>query len=114
MTNTDDTIPSDMAQALEEFERKAGAIVSLFLASEQEPIPPLIYHYTNDVGLRGILRTGSLWLTDIFDLNDPSELRHGSSQAARILKERTAEGPREVQDFAERFERFLLNGGVEA
>jgi hypothetical protein len=33
--------------------------------------PPIIYHYTNDAGLRGILESGKLWLTDIFDLNDP-------------------------------------------
>jgi hypothetical protein len=31
-------------------------------------IPPIVYHYTNDVGLKGIQEVGQLWLTDIFDL----------------------------------------------
>jgi hypothetical protein len=42
---------------------------------EGEEPPHIIYHYTGDVGLRGILETGQLWLTDVYGLNDPSELR---------------------------------------
>jgi len=115
MTNANDSFPADMVQALDEFDQRADAITNLFTASlDQERLPSLIYHYTNDAGLEGILRSGTLWLTDIFDLNDPSELRHGCSQLVRILKERAAEGPREAQVFAEALERFLLNGGIEA
>ncbi|WCS26539.1 DUF2971 domain-containing protein [Methylobacterium sp. NMS14P] len=36
-----------------------------------------VYHYTNDYGLEGILKKKELWLTDIFSLNDPTELLHG-------------------------------------
>jgi hypothetical protein len=89
-------------------------VTSFVTELEALPIPPRIYHYTNDAGLRGILRSGTLWLTDIFDLNDPSELRHGFKQATRILTERAAVGARETQHFAKEFERFLLSGGVEA
>jgi len=38
-----------------------------------------------DVGLRGILETGQLWLTDVFSLNDPSELNHGFSLLLKAL-----------------------------
>jgi len=55
------------------------------LATSEAP-PPIIYHYTDDNGLEGIIKTGKLWLTDIFKLNDPSELKHGLSQAVMIFK----------------------------
>jgi hypothetical protein len=73
-----DAVPRDMQDALERFNDDAQEIVHSFLATLalQQP-PPIIYHYTNDVGLKGILETGQLWLTDIFSLNDPSELTHG-------------------------------------
>ena len=48
--------------------------------------PEVIYHYTNDFGVRGILETGKCWLTDIFKLNDPSELEHGISHLIEALE----------------------------
>lgn len=49
------------------------------------PPPALIYHYTDVAGLIGILRSGTLWCSDLFRLNDSSELRHGVDFAARLL-----------------------------
>jgi hypothetical protein len=71
-------LPLEMRQAIEGFTRHTDGLVNSF----SQPIiakqpPPIIFHYTDDVGLRGILETGTLWLTDIFYLNDPSELRYG-------------------------------------
>ena len=78
----EDHIPTDMRQAIAEFSQKAQAIVDSFRHTlEQEPTPGMIYHYTNDVGLRGIIETGRLWFTHIFDLNDPGELVHGVDPA---------------------------------
>jgi hypothetical protein len=74
-------IPQEMADALGKFSDESGRINDTIvndLVSKRE-VPPVIYHYTNDLGLRGILETGVFWLTDIFNLNDPSELRHGFS-----------------------------------
>jgi hypothetical protein len=75
-----------MRNPLEAFDQKANALVNEF-AKHFEAVapPPLIFHYTNDTGLRGIIETGKLWLTDIFSLNDPSELRHGCSPAIELL-----------------------------
>ena len=89
MENT--KIPQDMKDALIKFDAAAEAIVKSFLdtVESQEP-PKIIYHYTNDVGLRGILESGQLWLSDIFNLNDPSELSHGFSHAVSDLPDARA------------------------
>lgn len=106
-------VPRDMQDALDKFNGEAEEIVRSLLQTldSQEP-PPIIYHYTNDLGLRGILETGQLWLTDIFNLNDPSELHHGFSHAIEILRSRAVTGPPECRTFAERFAAFALKGGI--
>jgi hypothetical protein len=75
-----EAIPRDMSAELETFDREAGEILTGFIGDlKSKPPPPILYHYTTDVGLRGILESGKLWLTDIFSLNYPSELKHGFS-----------------------------------
>ncbi len=89
-------IPDDMAAKLAEFNRRAQEIIVGFVAGvEALPPPSVIYHYTDDVGLRGILESGTLWLSDIFNLNDPSELSHGFSHAISILNAMAEPGPSE-------------------
>jgi hypothetical protein len=44
-----------------------------------------MYHYTDASGLEGILRSGTLWLTDVFRLNDPGEIRYGLDAACAHL-----------------------------
>jgi len=62
-------------------------IVSPFTEKiRSSPVPDKIFHYTDDVGLRGILEHGTLWLTDIFSLNDPSELRHGINLTLQAIE----------------------------
>jgi hypothetical protein len=101
-------IPQEMADALGKFSDESGRINDTIfndLVSKRE-LPPVIYHYTNDLGLRGILETGIFWLTDIFNLNDPSELRYGFSHAINALNDMAATGPPESKFFAEQFEAF--------
>src|ERR1035437_5356111 len=87
-------IPQDMKDALKKFDATAEECVKSFLETVESQEPPeIIYHYTNDVGLRGILDTGQLWLSDIFSLNDPSELIHGFSHAVNILNSKAENGP---------------------
>jgi len=50
-----------------------------------EAPPDLMYHYTDVSGLEGILRSGTLWLTDVFRLNDPGEIRYGLDAACAHL-----------------------------
>src|ERR1700674_726974 len=93
-----DIIPPDMQAELERFDSEAEAIIAAFVGPmDSIAPPPIIYHYTNDVGLKGILESGTTWLTDMFDLNDPSEVRHGFSHAVNILSARAASGPPETK-----------------
>lgn len=104
-------IPKDMAEALSKFDQSAEQIVASFLNGLESREPPeIIYHYTNDAGLRGILETGQLWLSDIFNLNDPSELSHGFSHAVNILGSMAEKGPPESQVFAKHFAAFHEGG----
>lgn len=58
-------------KALEAFKKSVG----------QQRKPDTIYHYTNASGLLGILTSKVLYATDIYMLNDPSELRHAAHKA---------------------------------
>ena len=106
-------IPQDMKNALIEFDTTADGIVRSFIdtVESQEP-PEIIYHYTNDVGLKGILESGQLWLSDIFSLNDPTELSHGFSYAVNRLNAKAHTGPPESHLFAKRFSA-VVEGGVQ-
>jgi len=108
-----DKVPPDMRDALEKFGIDADHITHSLLEELQSQEPPaIIYHYTDDVGLRGILETGQLWLTDIFSLNDPSELSHGFSHAIKIINEKSANGSPGSRIFARHFTEFALQGGI--
>ena len=89
--------PRDTRDALDAFRREAENVVASWVKTLGEPAP-VVYHYTNDVGLYGILESGHLWLTDIFKLNDPSEVDHGFSRGIDILKRKVANGPPELGD----------------
>lgn len=105
--NSAEFIPLDLREALDSFSRESQEVLDSFSAQINAAEPPaLIYHYTNDVGLRGILETGQLWLSDIFNLNDPSELTHGFSLAVDILKRKAANGSEETKQFLESLENF--------
>ena len=96
-------------EALDKFNEESGRInddiiKNLVLNAE---LPPVIYHYTDDFGLRGILKTGKFWLTDIFALNDPSELEHGVSHFIKALDDKIANGHPEGESIAEYFKIFM-------
>jgi hypothetical protein len=110
-----DILPEDLRAEISEFHAVADeTIKSIGRALDAREPPPAIYHYTNDVGLRGILESGKLWLTDIFNLNDPSELSHGFSHAVSILSNKAAVGHPWTKMFAQAFEKFGTQGGLQA
>jgi len=107
-------VPRDMRDALAKLGHEAEEIVDTFLTTlEAIPPPPILYHYTNDVGLKGILESGRIWLTDILSLNDPSELSHGLSHAITILNGKAANGLPESKLFAADFEEMIRLGKVQ-
>jgi hypothetical protein len=102
-----------MQDALSRFDKEATAINSEFKSTLNKVVaPPFLYHYTTDVGLRGILASGKIWQTDIFSLNDPSELRHGFSLAADALDGKAKGGSPECEALAKLF-RNPVSKGIE-
>ena len=89
---------------LKKYSIDANKIISDFIDKvNNEPPKPEIAHYTNDLGLAGILGSGTLRFTNVFDLNDPSEIEHGFSHAVKTLNHLAINGsPLEIQ-FAQRF-----------
>jgi hypothetical protein len=105
--------PADIQDALDKFKNEAKKIIESFVEKLPKEPPSTIYHYTDDVGLKGILETGKLWLTDVFNLNDPSELRHGLCHGINILKRKVASGPPSIKRFAQGLENFFSQVEVE-
>jgi hypothetical protein len=46
----------------------------------------ILYHYTNAVGLQGILASKSLWMSDYRFLNDTSEFHYGRNFVAEAIR----------------------------
>jgi hypothetical protein len=108
-------IPTKMRVALKSYDRAATHVLQRFVSViEAKPPPAMIYHYTNDAGLKGIIESGRLWFSDIFGQNDPSELRHGLGIALKMLKSRVADVRPEIATFAGMLERFDIDAGIEA
>jgi hypothetical protein len=111
--NTAGVIPPDVQKAVVEFTKRYEKIrQSLMDELDSHHHPSNIYHYTNDVGLKGILETGQLWLTDIFDLNDPSELKHGFSTMLDILLKKAVGSPEHTK-FAQGLAAFYQRRGIQ-
>jgi DUF2971 family protein len=53
----------------------------------EEP-PAVLYHYTDQQGLLGIVRTGKMWATNIEYLNDQREYRHALALMEECLRAR--------------------------
>lgn len=108
-------MPAIKQETVRRFSVKCGKLVDAFAKKlELQQPPPIIYHYTDDRGLRGILESGAIHLHDIFGLNDPSELSYGFSISAGILIDKARTYPGEIRKFAERYANFGLQRGIEA
>jgi hypothetical protein len=92
------------------YREKGESIVDAFRSSlEQRSPPDRLYHYTTGAGLGGILQSGTLWLTDIFALNDPSELRHSVDHAIDLLRLEARRGHQAAVIFANQFAEIMAD-----
>jgi hypothetical protein len=106
-----DQPPSDLLAAIEGCNQQCEKILEQFTGElVQGGTPDHLYHYTDGPGLWGILESRSFRLTDIFGLNDPSELRHGIEHAGQILAAEARRGHPAAKVFAEIFRRGLREG----
>jgi hypothetical protein len=79
-------LPAKLRDLIATLDTELGAIGTVHRQSlEAQPAPEMIYHYTDDAGLQGIIEHGTLWCTDVAYLNDPSEIKYGVSIAAETL-----------------------------
>jgi hypothetical protein len=74
----------EVTKLLDAFDRPA-CIAAYIEELTSEPPPPLIYHYCSADAGEKILTSGKLWCTDVFSLNDTSEIRHGVRIACELL-----------------------------
>jgi len=108
MSNQKQVFPDDMRRAVDDYRRKSDLIVDTFVDSIKDTEPPdTIFHYTDGAGLLGILAAGSIRLTDIFGLNDPTELLHGVNHARTILAHEAQNGHPAGNLFAKQFDRIM-------
>ena len=105
----------EVSAAIACYDQEATSILQEFIKKVEAKKPPsLLYHYTNDVAVTGIIEGGKIWFSDIFRQNDPSELRHGLSIAIDALKSLITDDRPEIGTFTSLFERLDLDGGIEA
>lgn len=58
-----------------------------FEESKKQMDEEILFHYTNEVGLQGILQNKCLWATDAFATNDSSEIELGNDLFVKNLQE---------------------------
>ncbi len=75
----DNQLPPTLADALKKFITWSDQRQDDADAKDRVTSP--LYHYTNLTGLTGILSHEEIWLTSIFNLNDPSEYVYGKQLA---------------------------------
>jgi hypothetical protein len=104
-------LPDELIMALKRFDKEADVIVKSFLTPiDSIPVSNTIYHYTNGIGLKGILGSKIFWFTDAFHLNDPTEIRHGVNKALMVLDEAVDHFSADHQEFIRNFRSFCLSG----
>ena len=76
-----------MQDELERFDQECELILNSHIEDIETNLPDTIYHYTNSVGLKGIIESGKFHFTNIWKLNDPSELEHGCAPAKMFIND---------------------------
>jgi hypothetical protein len=107
-------LPHELSDMIARYDQAGYDVVSDFAKEvDLSTPPPALYHYTNRDGLLGMLKSGKFWLTDIFYLNDPSELKHGFSFALEELEKLTKGLLCDIEEFVRAFVLFHNDGMIE-
>lgn len=108
MTELRENIPIDMRQAVEACDVRCEAILEEHLQKvEAQKTPSVIYHYTDEAGFLGILKSRRIRLTDMFGLNDPSELQYGLIHACEVLEEQSTTAHPAAAVFSKKFREVV-------
>ena len=69
---------------------------------------PVLYHYTDGRGLKGIMESQTIWFTDYRHLNDPSELVHGLEVAHDVIRLLETGADKRVRYFLDYLRRIFI------
>jgi len=101
-------LPPEAAEQISALSDRLDELTDQLAARAAEfAVPATLFHYTKPAGLKGIIESGRLRLSDIFGLNDPSEMRHGVQYALNTLQRAAANGHKGAQLFVLRFSEQL-------
>ena len=71
-------------------------------------LPGSLFHYTNQAGFEGILKSGCIWVSDIKHLNDAAELRYATSvMRAHIDRFRALEWDDRIRPLFDQLQRTI-------
>ena len=86
---TSDGLPDDIQQSLSRCFEELDNVIREQSDEQQQKlvVPPMLYHYTDGAALFGVIEGGAIRLSDIYGLNDPSEIRHGLEIACERLEQ---------------------------
>jgi hypothetical protein len=68
------------------FPTRAKELEFHFIWNSAKAAPTFLFHYTGNVGLRGIVKTTSVWATDARFLNDTQEVQIAIEAAREVVK----------------------------
>jgi hypothetical protein len=111
---TIDGLPDDIQQSLSRCFEELDSVIREQSDEQRQKfvVPPMLYHYTDGVGLFGVIESGTIRLSDIHGLNDPSEIRHGLEIACGLLEHHSKDGHPAAGQFARHF-RQTMQGHLE-
>jgi hypothetical protein len=84
----------------------ASAKFETIASREAKAIHLPLYHYTNGIGLKGILENEEIWFTDYRHMNDPSESSHGLETARDVIRMLRVGTPEPVTRFLDELTRI--------
>jgi hypothetical protein len=79
----------NLEQAIQEFDAKAKSYLIEEVDKVGKPEHPELFHYCSLENAFNILKSGTIWATGIFHLNDATEVSYGAGIMAECLKSRT-------------------------
>lgn len=99
-------LPKELQKELDGCNRYMCAVVDELNERQFATLPPkILYQYTDARGLRGILNSGTVWVTDVLEQKDPTEVYHGVEIGAQAL---AAVAAKELHPAARLFARNVV------
>src|SRR6266853_2545450 len=79
--------------------------------NSKKPPPSVLYHYTDAAGFLGIIKTGSLWASDVRFVNDMNEMKYSMNLLRQLATEKAAsDHPKELIDLVDHISIFVGHG----